>query len=207
MSRPSAFTLFWIFISLCSPVYGAQPVDDRGTGTVNHNYYAAAQDPSLKSLLMNVETNHIYTSPYDPEEGVMGNIRKGKLDSAVGDLKYTLERFVNHPKALNLLGVVAKLKNDPFLPIEFYERAIRLYPGYAFTHAQYGAYLVDIGNLSAGIAQLQKAVELDPRLAFAHAELAKSYSKSGKLDLARRAAKEARDLGYRDKILVQDSEQ
>lgn len=205
MNRASIFTLLWIFISLCSSVYGAEPIDDRGTGTVNHNYYAAAHDPFLKSLLINVETNHMYASPYDQAEGVIGNIRNGKLDWAFGDLQYILQRFVNHPKALNLMGVVARLRNDPFLPIEFYERAIRLYPGYAFTHAQYGSYLVDIGNLPTGIVQLQKAIELDQNLALAYAGLARAYSKSGKSQLARQAAEKAKELGYRDKLLEQDA--
>jgi tetratricopeptide (TPR) repeat protein len=107
---------------------------------------------------------------------------------------------VNHPIALSLVGVLAKRKNELWLPLAFYERALREYPSYAYTYFQYGAYLVEIdsGQLEKGIGLLQKAVELDPRLAPAHAALASGYDKRGELDKARRAREEARRLEQDD---------
>jgi predicted Zn-dependent protease len=156
------------------------------------DYFAADDDPSTKHYLFLVDNAHT--------NKVLSSIRSGRLDNAIDDLNYTLNKFVNHPKALLLLGMVARLSRKPSLPLSYYEKAIRLYPQYAFTHAQYGNYLVDTGNVTAGIQRLKRAVELDPTLVAVYVWLAKAYSRNGDAELARGAADKARALGYRGQI-------
>jgi tetratricopeptide (TPR) repeat protein len=128
----------------------------------------------------------------------------GKYQYAIADLIYTLDRFVNHPKALQLMGSLAELTNGPSLAIPYYQRALKLYPQYALTHAQFGVYLVDTGHINSGTAELKKAIEINPNLAIAYAWLASAYSRNGNLESARQAAERARALGYRGKIAGQD---
>jgi predicted Zn-dependent protease len=209
MWRFSPLICLGILFAISSLAFAAESVSvpPEMRSTVNNDYYAASYDPWVKMILKSVEENHIATSTYEPGGGgVVRLIQIGKLDAAVSELKYVLERIVNHPMALHLLGQVARRANNPYLPVEFYERAIRLYPGYAFTHVQYGKYLMDIGNLNGGIAQFQKAVVLDPQLPSAYAALAQAYAKSGKHELARQATDKAKELGYKDKPIKESSE-
>src|SRR5215203_329483 len=78
-------------------------IDDRGEGSINHNYFAAASNKFLLDLVRNIEVNHIDRCPHNSfQGGVMQDIAKGRYDLAKGDLIYMLERFVNHPRALQI---------------------------------------------------------------------------------------------------------
>jgi predicted Zn-dependent protease len=154
-----------------------------------HDYFTAGRDPGLQHYLSLVEAVHT--------NKVVDWIQKHRLSEAIADLKYTLDRFPNHPKGLLLMGSVAGLMGNPASALSYYERAIRLFPQHALTHAQYGAYLVEIGRTDTGIARLQQAIERDPRSAPAYGWLAKAYAKAGKPELAQQAAARARELGFR----------
>lgn len=153
-----------------------------------HDYFIAGQNPELQHYLALVESAHTNKA--------VDWIQQGRVPDAIADLKYTLERFPNHPKGLLLMGLVAKLSGNSTLALPYYERALRLFPQHAMTYAQYGAYLVDIGRSDIGIAKLLQAVEMDPQSGPAYGWLAKAYAKTGKLDLAQRAAARARELGF-----------
>jgi tetratricopeptide (TPR) repeat protein len=163
---------------------------ERGESSSGVDYFAD-HDFGTKQYVQLVESAHM--------NKITEWIRNGRIENALADCKYTLERIPNHPKGLMLAQIVGRLTKNPMLAISYYQRAMKLYPQYALTRAQYGAYLVDEGNLKAGIAELQKAVEMDSKLAFAHAQLAKAYLKAGNTELARQAAGQAKELGYKGK--------
>ena len=167
---------------------------------INQDYFTANQYPEVTALLSSVEGHHM-------NKRVWADFYAGRLDGAIGDVKYTLRRFPNHPQALQLLGSVARMMKDPALPIRSYEWALNLYPQYALTHAQYGAYLASNGQIEGGITRLNRAIEMDPNLAIAHAYLAKALWKKGNKDLARKSADRARALGYKGKIVLDDSDE
>lgn len=156
--------------------------------TPEHDYFAAYQSTEIKEILYLVDVAHT--------NKVMDRIRDGSIGYAIAEVKYALGKFPNHPKALMLIGLVAKLNKTSSLPIPYYEKALKLYPQYSLTHAQYGAYLVSIGRIDVGITKLREAIEIDPKLATAHAWLAQAYSKNGNPELARQAAEQARTVGY-----------
>ena len=156
---------------------------------LNQDYFTASRNPQLSALLASVDKHHTTKA--------MQWIRKDTgLHYAAEELKYTLDTFPNHAQALFLIGVVAKMTKNYGLPLPYYEKALRLYPQYAMTHAQYGHYLVEIGELDQGIARLESAIKMDANLAVAHAWLSKAYSTRGNVDLARQEAERARALGY-----------
>jgi predicted Zn-dependent protease len=171
-------------------------IDDRGEGTVNHNYFAAASNKTLLDLVRDIETHHIDRCPHNPG-GVMKDIANGKLDLAKLDLIYVLERFVNHPRALQIGIMISSMSKDRAWLLDRFEYALRWYPNYAITQAQYGAYLVEIGSIAPGIERLQNAVKMDPKLVAGYVWLSKAYSKQGNVDSARDAANKAKELGYK----------
>jgi predicted Zn-dependent protease len=189
----AVFTFTILFAVL---VFGAAR-EARGQA---HDYFTAQANPGVKQYLTQVENNHLYKSPNNPR-GLVGNIAEGKYPSAVGGLNYILERFPNHPRALELAGVLAKISKNTSLAIPYFENAVRSYPQYALTHAQYGKYLSEVNHIDEGITRLKKAIELDPKLVHSYVWLAKAFAKKGDMKLARETAEQARELGYKENIL------
>jgi predicted Zn-dependent protease len=185
-----------IVFGLASWALAQGVIDDRGENTVNHNFFAASQNEALRGLLLNIRVHHFKPCPHSPQ-GTYHDIAIGRYDYAKEDLTYILERFVNDPVALQLITPITLATKDHAWGISRFEHALRWYPNYAMTHAQYGAYLVDIGNVPGGIEKLETAVKMDPKLVAGYVWLSKAYSKHGKADLARQAAEKAKELGYK----------
>jgi len=185
MLHPITLKILIVILLCLYPMYGH-----------GYDYFTADQDPSIMRQLRNVDNYHT--------DKVMPSVRDGRMNVAIAELRYTLDNFPNHPQALMLMDLVGRLTKEPSLALPYYEKALKLYPQYALTHAQYGTYLVNIGQIEAGIAKLKQAIEIDPKLAVAHAWLAIAYSKNGAPELARQAAERAKGLGYRGKIPVEE---
>lgn len=121
-------------------------------------------------------------------------LRQGKFREAIRDCTRVLEHFVNHPKGLVILGMAAKLVKEPTLAIPYYERALQIYPQRALTQAQYGKYLAEIGKVEDGIARLQRALEVDPRLDPVYVWLARVYIQNKQPDLARQILQRRKEV-------------
>jgi tetratricopeptide (TPR) repeat protein len=137
------------------------------------DYFQAQTDHRVGNLLVNVEKNHMIRQHKD---------RQGALQFDLADLKYTLWVFPNHPRALFLIGEHAKVGNNPGLALPFFEQALFRYPHYAYTRAQYGQFLIDIGANTLGIRELEAALRLDPNLIVARAWLSDATSDSRPAD-------------------------
>jgi len=133
------------------------------------DYFTADLQPEVKAYLDQISNRHA-------SERVWQLYRDGMFTEPLGDCKYALDRFPNHPRALYLLGEIAKATHETSMPIQYFERALKLFPQHAFTHAQYGHYLVEIGAASAGIAELVEAQRLDPNQLQAQAWLTEARS-------------------------------
>jgi tetratricopeptide (TPR) repeat protein len=155
---------------------------------VIRDYYNYSDDPAAEGKLILIDGAHTNKAFRD--------IQEGRISIAIADLKFVLDRWPNHPRALMLIEMVATLTKVYSLAIPYYENAIHNFPQYAVTHVQYGKYLVDIGNLDAGIKELKRAIEIDSNLKPAYVWLAEGYYKKGDREQARLAIKKAKALGY-----------
>ena len=190
-----------IIIGVASLSYAQNDIDDRGQETANHNYFVAGQTKYLSNLLGLVEGAHMINSPHNPGGGgTIGNIAKGRYDYAKGDVTYVLEHFVNHPKALQLMSMIALATHQYAWAVEKFEYALKWYPNYALTHAQYGSFLVEMGNVPAGIEKLETAVKMDPKLLAGWVWLNRAYNKQGNAESARQAGEKAMALGYKGQL-------
>jgi len=150
------------------------------------------------SLLENVEQHHLYRNPYlGVKEGVKQIIAEKKFVTAANELRYVLERVPNHPRALEYVAQVSEGLKDPLMGFFYFKRAVTIYPQYAYTHFQFGSYLLDVGNVDESIAELNISVRMDPSLGSAYAVLAKAYERKGEIALARKAEEQAKALGYK----------
>ena len=200
MYKISSFVVALLLFIYVSPSDSQEIIDDRGQGTANHNYFVASQTEQLRLHLYQVTTHHIKPCPHSPE-GTYHDIAIGRYDYAKDDIDYTLERIVNHPAALQLVTPVVLATKQQAWGMEKFEYALKWYPNYAVTHAQYGEYLVAIGSLPAGIEQLKAAVQMDPKLIAGYVWLNQAYTKQGNRDLAVQAGDKARALGYKGELL------
>lgn len=134
----------------------------------NHrDWFAIKGDPFSIYIEPVVENGHL--GPKTNPRGFWPRFHSGQWALAVAELKYVLNVFPNHPRALYLLTRLADLMNDPGLPIAYFERAIRFYPNRPETRAQYGAFLVRKGEAILGLAQLDQALTINPDLLYARA--------------------------------------
>jgi tetratricopeptide (TPR) repeat protein len=175
-----------------TPPYCSDSKRNDAGELINMDYFIANQDSETTHLLHLVEVAHT--------NRVLPQIGKNDYGGALSDIKYTLNRFPNHPVGLVHMGVYARLTKRYALAIPYFEKAIRLFPQHALTHAQYGAYMITLGSTDRGIKKLHQAVEMNPELVFAHVWLAAVYYKLGNVELGREAEAKANDLGYKGKI-------
>jgi tetratricopeptide (TPR) repeat protein len=137
---------------------GADSPDSAGV-----DYFARGFDKRAAFTVQTVETHHL------ADNNFWQRYRDRNFVWALGDLLFILRYVPNHPKALYLMSFDPNLNTDQSLIIQHYERAIRLYPRSAYTFAQYGHYLVSIGQEKVGISFLDEAIQLDPDLIIARA--------------------------------------
>ena len=155
------------------------------------DYFTAAQDGQAHYLDL--------VTKFHAEKAYQW-IRENRIGNAIEDLKYTLDRFPNHPKALQTMGVVANMTKNPDMAIAYYQKALTQYPQYAMTYAQYGQYLLSIGIIDKAIESLKRGLEIDPKLVGGYVLLAHAYSKQGNSELASEAAARAKELGYKGSL-------
>lgn len=184
-------------LSQClTPPYCSDAKRNDAGELINMDYFVAKQDSETTHLLHLVEGVHT--------NRVLPQISKNDYGGALSDIKYTLNRFPNHPLGLALIGLYARLTKGYGLPVPYYEKAIRLFPQHALTHAQYGAYMITLGTIDVGIKKLHQGLEMNPELVFAHVWLAAAYYKIGDVELGRQSESKARDLGYKGKISLEN---
>jgi len=153
------------------------------------DYFRKEVDPEVNHIVGSVEYWHfgnkfwqLYTSR--------------RWDDAIGELKFILGRVPNHPKALMLLSSIAQIIQNPALALNHFTRALKFYPQHAVTHALFGNFLIDIGQIDIGISELKEAIRIDPKFKYAYVKLAEAYAKENKLELSREAMDQAKKLGY-----------
>ncbi len=171
--------------------------DPRGP-TFSHDYF----NPNTRQLLQLVNSAHtsqilpkIKNALVAPE-----NLKKGWLNGSLSEVDYTLARIVNHPKALALAAPLGKLLGRPNLPVKYYQRALKLYPQHAITHAQFGDFLIGIGEIDAGIKRLEIAQKVNPKLAVVYGWLAWAYHKKGDAEIAKKYIQIAKEKKFKGKL-------
>lgn len=174
--------------------YQGKPWDKLIEAWMTMDYYSAPFNKGIRVLLDKVELYHL-----GPVVG--DRLRDGRGYFYVyGDLAYSLRVFPNHPQALQLMITLGQLLGIDSLAMPWFQKALRVFPYRAVTHAQFGSYLGSIGESDAGIAELEIATEMDENLTMAYLGLAKLYTRKKQFELAKVAAEKARLLSHPGKI-------
>tara|TARA_B100001093_G_scaffold310076_1_gene295889 strand:- start:33972 stop:34892 length:921 start_codon:yes stop_codon:yes gene_type:complete len=121
----------------------------------------------------------------------------GNLVAASGNLKRSL--YLNSSIASNwqTLGLIQYEQKDLNLAISSLARAIHEAPREAQARVYLAAVIRDYGWMEAALVELKRAIDIDPKLADAHYNLAVTYLETSppRIELARRHYYTATDLG------------
>lgn len=177
-----ATSLTWLAFSV--PAFAA-------TGDLD---FFSSHEEGVARYMQMVEHNHLNKNHMSVS--VYELIRTGNFHQALTEVKYVLDRIPNHPRALQVLTLVSQLIKNSTVGISYFEKAVTIYPQYALTHAQYGLFLVTMGDVDAGIEKLIRSTEMDAKLPAGHVWLAQAYAKKGDITKARESAAMARQLGF-----------
>jgi tetratricopeptide (TPR) repeat protein len=97
-------------------------------------------------------------------------------------------KVVDETKTFNApyteLGIIAAEANNFTEAITYFEKALRIDPGYATAHYNMGITLAKQGNYQAAVAAFKEAIRNDPEFLMAYDNLGKSYLRMGKFDEA-----------------------
>jgi len=189
--QPKFFLGLILFLSLCSTVnhlVNAREGDGRKPMLADNykDYFLRDVDRRTHNQVRNVDNLHL--------QPALMFLSKGKPKRAIPELKFVLRYVPNHPKALQLMGLVAKLTNRSPIADQYYKQAIYVFPKYALTHAQYGKFLVEIGRVEEGIQELETAQSIPPELSMVYVWLTEAYEKNGDHEKAQMARKKAKEL-------------
>lgn len=174
-----------LLLLLCLSVFEAAA---QVNAPPDRDYFTAHEDPEA---FRDLTLNDLYHT-----NRVLHSIQVGRYDEAVADLRFVLEKWPNHPRALLLIESLGQVTKALELPTPYYEKAIQLFPQHAMTFAQYGKYLVEIDQWDKGVENLKRAIEKDRTAVAAHVWLSQAYDKHGDKVLAKKEAEQARNLGF-----------
>jgi tetratricopeptide (TPR) repeat protein len=120
-----------------------------------------------------------------------GLMNYGLTQMAIGDYPTALDAFTralrytpNYPTLEINLGIVYGAMNQPAQAAQHFQRAIRLAPSDDQTHFFYGRWLLETGDLTGAIPQLQEAVRLNPARTAPHQLLDQALLAQARTQLA-----------------------
>jgi len=177
---PSLYLILFCLLSW-TPGHAAEKWNDP------HNYYLATAQ-NRGDLLHNVEKYHL---PQGLEK-----LRQKKYRRAWEDFDFILRYYPNHPKGLLYMSDLSLRMNKPVQAEKYFQKAFKLYPGYADTHALYGIFLQKSGKLDEAIRQYKKALSLAPDSSETHYNLGLALYNKGDYEGALQHARVAYQLGF-----------
>jgi tetratricopeptide (TPR) repeat protein len=114
----------------------------------------------------------------------------------MNECNFILKIFPNHPNALLLMSRICEQWKSPKCMLDDYFRsAIAINPEAPKTYVIIGIYLHDVKQYDKAIESYKRALQLDPNDMNAHYNLALTYLKTDRFDLANAHAQRAYALG------------
>lgn len=117
-------------------------------------------------------------------------LEMGDPDGGLKVLAKELELNPDHLPALVTVAMEYLKRNEPDQAKAYAERAAKLAPGNFAARTAYGRSLVELGQTSAGLKELEAALKLAPDSPQVHFALASAYAKLGRKEDAARARAE-----------------
>lgn len=135
-------------------------------------------------------------------EGGVQKWSKGRYDEAIGDFQYCVRFAREFPGCARVLdqshyylGTIYQMKRQAALAVQHYQAAISVNPKYVPPRLRLAQIMSQSGDHAQAAGQLEKAVEINPKSASAHAALSRVYREMKEYDLAWKHAREAEKNG------------
>lgn len=128
------------------------------------------------------------------DEGIAALIDQGRLDEAEAALLRAIELDPNNPHLQLRLGDLLWLKGQPAAAISVYSETINRSPDSARAYTARGVVFGELKLLDEAMADHRRALELAPRDANAHLEMAKALSYRGDVVAAEALCRQALEI-------------
>ena len=154
------------------------------------DYYRAHLSTDSARALSNVEKHHL-------NEGIT-RMNSGGHRGALAEFTFILDRFPNHPRALALLSELCDVKwKDLRCESDvIFQRAIAINPRVSQTYVLDGLHHQRRGRRGDAIKAYHRALDINPRSANAHYNLALAYVDEKRFDLANLHGQASYALGF-----------
>ncbi|MEO5754502.1 MAG: winged helix-turn-helix domain-containing protein, partial [Chthoniobacterales bacterium] len=146
---------------------------------LTHFKRAIDQDPAYAQAYIGLADAYLFLGG-DDAAGQRDAVAKGRAA-----LQRALELDESQAEAHASLGLLALNFDWDWAKAEReFKRALEVNPNYATAHQWYGEFLVSIGRADEGIAEIQKAADLDPLSVVISTDVAKVYMLARRYDEA-----------------------
>ena len=155
--------------ALMEPIAGQYLLDFTGTGK---HALAAIAAPALSAREREQEAAHLFTQAVYAEEA-------GQIDEALLGYETVLELAPGHAASAINLGTIFYNRRDYVRAEQFYRMATENDDSYALAFFDLGNVLDELKRMPDAIAAYRRAIELQPRYADAHYNLALALERNG----------------------------
>lgn len=169
---------------------------DQAVDLVNAYKFEAAEYEMDKALSLGLEHRDLSTA-----HAIMGRIygEQNRWQEAISEHQKALELNPENARNWTNLGVAYRRTAQYEKAASCYDKALAINPDYDEAHTSLAAlHLTHTMDFAAAIKHLNRALELDPGDAIAHANMAIAQASIGKFDAAETYLKKAVLKGYRN---------
>jgi protein O-mannosyl-transferase len=122
----------------------------------------------------------------------------GRLSEAEALLTQISRQSPNDEIVLHLLGVIALRERRLEVAVEYFTKALTIFPAYRDAHNNLAAAYAEQGRYQDALTHLQKAAQLNPNDPMAHTNVGIVLSKMGRIEEARTEFRRAQVLSPQD---------
>jgi len=169
---------------------------DKAVDLVNDYKFEEAEHEMSKALSLGLQDRDLSTA-----HAIMGRIygEQNRWQEAISEHQKALELNDHNARNWTNLGVAYRRTAQYDKAASCYDKALAIDPDYDEAHTSLAAlHLTHTMNFSAAIQHLERALELDPGDATAHANMAIAQASIGEFDAAETYLKKAILKGYRN---------
>jgi tetratricopeptide (TPR) repeat protein len=118
----------------------------------------------------------------------------GRFKDAIVVFEKVRAREPDDIHALDMLGFLYYMADEPARALEHCERSVELDPDNYYAHKGLGLCLVRVDRVDEGLAALERSIELNPEYFDAHHDLGVTYLELERYDEARACFVKAREI-------------
>jgi len=141
-----------------------------------------------------IGASYVEDPPQDQVQSLIDHYNKAKLQKALQQSDFLLQKFPKSALLYNIQGAIFKGLGQLDASVEAYKKAIDIKPDYAEAYNNMGVSLREQGTLEEALEAHKKALDINPDYAEAYNNMGNALKEQGRLEEAISAYKKAIDI-------------